>query len=604
MRLLPALPAAVVVALAAPGLTLGGSALAAPPSAPAASAPATSAPMAPTQMRLSPTEFSFAVALPIDRRRMQQAARAISTPGNPRFRQFLTLEDAAARFGATPAAQRRLTNWAERRGMTVAFDATGLTARVTGSIARWESLYGAEAYAAPGDPAPHVTSYYFADADGTLIATVPASLTGFVRAMIPVYNHVHATASAQVTPPVNKGTPFGPGAECLDDSLIDYTYSPSQLHVPYGTAALHAQGLRGRGTDLAIVALGQSYNPGLAEIAAECFDYRAPEVSVTGGFGMPDAPLPGGVDAIESNLDLQTTAAVLPAASSIGFVEAASGESFIGAIIDGFTTALVRLDPDVITLSYGLCDPLVREAGEWGWRGVADDVFTLGGIVGTSIFVASGDSGSSPCLHNGSDRSGQTSAYPASSPWVTAVGGTRIVLGENNIRVREVVWNDTTWNPASTGSGTGGPSSYAVPWYQASVSPRDVRVIPDVVAHASEVPGWPIVVTPAQYEALVQRPVPPGQDWGMAPVGGTSAASPFSAANVALLAARHGRLGFLNPWLYSVASGSAYDQAFFDVQMGTNQVAPPAGCCKATRGFDLATGLGAPEFAELNRLVR
>jgi len=381
------------------------------------------------------------------------------------------------------------------------------------------------------------------------------------------------------------------------------------LHTPYGTTALHAAGNRGRGANLAIVALGQSYAPGLAAKAAECFDYRAPRVSVTGAFGMPDRPVQteGSVAAeqsgAESNLDLQTTAAVLPAAARIGFVEAADGGSFVLALVDGFTAALARLAPDVITLSYGVCDPLLKASGDWPVRSMSDDVFAMAALVGTSVLVATGDSGSSPCLHNGLQTKGLQAAYPASSPWVTAVGGTRIILGKDNARVDELAWNDNQWNPGSINAGSGGPTSYAAPWYQAALTAKNRRIVPDLAAHASEYPGWPVALTPVQYEAVVGIALPPGATWGMAPVGGTSASTPFTAANVALIAARHGRLGLLNPWLYSIGGSAAYREAFYDIVRGNNQVSPPAACCRAERGFDAATGLGAPAFDVLARLV-
>lgn len=559
------------------------------------------------QVRAAPSHLTFTVALPYDREELRRAVRQISTPGRQRFREFLALEDAAEQFGATRQSRRNLTAWARDAGMTVTFDATGLTARLRGPVATWEALYGSSVQSMPGSPAPMTTSYFFASGDA-LTSQIPASLATLVTAIIPVENVVTTASSARLDPPINKGTPFGPGADCLTGTIAgkpftEVSYSPSQLHVPYGTTALHEQGLEGQGTKLAIVAIGQSFAPGVAEAAAECFDYRAPTVPVTGAYGMPDAPLETeGFAGIESNLDVQASAAVLPSAERIDFVEAAAGPSFIGALVDGFTAALTEVNPDVITLSYGLCDPALKMAGEWGWRPMTDDIFAMAGIVGTSILIASGDSGSSACLHNGIPRPGQTSAYPASSPWVTAVGGSRVVLGANNKRTKEVVWNDTTWDVDSDGAGTGGPTTYSAPWYQAAVSSKDRRIIPDIVAHASGFPGWPVAMTAAQYEDFFG--VAPAGDWGMGPVGGTSAATPFSAANFALIASEQGRLGFLNPWLYSLASGAAYDKAFYDITIGTNQVAPPAGCCKATRGFDLASGLGAPAFDALAQRVR
>lgn len=578
---------------------------------PAQVAPAVESPGASRSVPL-PATLTFTVGLNYDRESLHAAARRISTPGSGSYRAFMSLSDAAVRFGATPEQRDALRSWAKQRGMSVTFDATGLTARVTGSPTAWSKVYASQQILAePGGPAPRLTSFYVGSEEA-MDGRVPPSLRGIVRGVIPVSNVLGPAPRAAFDPPINNGSPFGPGASCMPAEIggIPFdrlSYSPSQLHKPYGTSRLHAEGQRGQGSRVAIVALGQSYAPGVAEAAAKCFGYRAPKVKTVGGPGMPDAPvMTEGYAGIESNLDLQTVAAVLPAASRIHFVEAASGVSWNLAIIDGFTTAYERVDPDVITLSYGLCTPQMREMGDGKLRWMSDDVLALGAILGTSILVAAGDSGSSACLHTGGTQAGLTAGYPAASPWVTAVGGTRIVLGKGNKRVNELVWNDLQWNPAAgsqAGAGSGGPTPYRVPWYQARVSSHDRRVVPDVVAHASGFPGWPVAMTPEQFEDFFKIEVPPQFEWVMGPVGGTSAATPFTAANVALLAAKHGRLGMLNPWLYDIAAGGEYSKAFFDVTKGNNLVAPQAACCKATRGFDMASGIGAPEFNVLDGLV-
>ena len=78
--------------------------------------------------------------------------------------------------------------------------------------------------------------------------------------------------------------------------------------------------------------------------------------------------------------------------------------------------------------------------------------------------------------------------------------------------------------------------------------------------------------------------------------GGTSGATPFLGANLAAMSAhQRGRgfpsIGFANAWLYSAAAGTK--PAFFDITSGTNGV-QLVGCCSAYRGYDMASGLGAP----------
>lgn len=561
----------------------------------------------------SDSPVTLTVVLPYHRPALHAAVRAVSTPGSPSFRQFPSLAEAAARHGASQQSRARLEAWAADHGMTrVRFDATGLTARVTGPARAWTKVYGQDFVATPGVPAPNVTSYVILAPGGkTIAAPLPKALRGVAQAVLPVYNVVKDSASTRSGIPENEGSPTGPGMECITpapsgQSMAPLTYAPRQLHKAYGTTALHRDGLQGKGARLAILGYGQSFNPGLLAKAADCFEFTAPRVKVTGGTGMPDSPIPGsGAGSAESNLDVQTVAAVLPGASRIDFVEVAAGGSLVAPFIDGITTALDKVNPDVITVSYGFCVPLVKSTGDWAYTPYVDDAFAMAALVGTSVLIAAGDSGSSGCLHNDQWPTANLKAsWPAASPWVTAVGGTRIVLGKGNTRVDEVVWNDTTWNPQSVGAGSGGPTPFGRPWYQASVTTSDRRVIPDVSAHASGVPGWPVALTPVQFAAINGYDLPPGATWGMAPVGGTSAATPFTAANVALIASRHGRLGLLNPWLYSLAEGGDYRTAFYDVREGTNQVNAMPACCRAVKGYDAATGLGSPNFDAWLRLAR
>lgn len=53
-----------------------------------------------------------------------------------------------------------------------------------------------------------------------------------------------------------------------------------------------------------------------------------------------------------------------------------------------------------------------------------------------------GDSGSTTCPKS---ARGTSMSYPAVSPYVTAVGGTRLALGAGNARAGESVWNDTPY---------------------------------------------------------------------------------------------------------------------------------------------------------------
>ena len=70
------------------------------------------------------------------------------------------------------------------------------------------------------------------------------------------------------------------------------------------------------------------------------------------------------------------------------------------------------------------------------------------------MLASSGDDGSSACLTpDGRPLPGLAVSYPASSPFVTGVGGTNFALDANNHIVSEEVWNDSPLVNASGGGG-------------------------------------------------------------------------------------------------------------------------------------------------------
>ena len=120
---------------------------------------------------------------------------------------------------------------------------------------------------------------------------------------------------------------------------------------------------------------------------------------------------------------------------------------------------------------------------------------------------AAGDSGSTTC---GTSTPGTTLSYPAVSPFVTAVGGTRLALGAGNTRVSEVVWNDSKYGVQAAGGG-GLSRKQPRPAYQDGFNPQNHRAVPDISALADIVPGWPDVIS-----SKLQT------------VGGTSGATPLA----------------------------------------------------------------------------
>jgi subtilase family serine protease len=343
-----------------------------------------------------------------------------------------------------------------------------------------------------------------------------------------------------------------------------------------------------------VISQGGGFSDADLKDAAVCFGYRAPDVDLVLGDGIP-SPIVS--DSAETHLDLQTVSGVLRDATRIRLVQTVNDND---SMVDAYARALRAntagtLSPDVISLSYGACE-VADTRGNSPLRSALEALFRMAALVGTSVVASTGDQGSSVCQIAdpqglGLDPMG-TISYPASSPFMTAVGGTRLVLNADNTRADEVVWNDQPYGVP--GAGTGGASRlFAQPWYQSGVTGSLARTVPDLSALAAIQPGWPVVY-----------------GGGLIRVGGTSGATPFVGANLAMIAGQQRRagepsLGFVNPWLYLVQA--RHPSAFFDVTSGDNQIAVrvPGGllnfpaCCEAAPGYDMASGLGAPNIARL-----
>jgi subtilase family serine protease len=534
-------------------------------------------------------EVTFYLSLPSSRAGLGEAAAKVATPGSPDYRHFSSLDQAARQFGAADAQINSVAKSVKSLGLQFAADPTRLFGRVTGSTQQWQAALGTALSRQGATAASPFITY-------TLPRQTPAALEpSGARVLLPetqVYDptaegsrppsgsrptpspvDTSATATKAAEPwPFDTGTPLA--ANCSAPVLQQHrVYTAQQVQSAYGIGTLRS---RASGTPvITALDLGGGWLPHDLELAGQCFGYAPPDVTQTQGDGVAAAI--ANADG-ETSLDLQTAAAVAPGAQ-LRLVQ-----STRAGLLDAFSRAVgdPRGLPDVISLSYGGC-ALAENRGAPGYTAVIDAVLATAALTGVSSFVAAGDSGSTTC---GTSVSGTTLSYPAVSPFVTAVGGTRLTLGVGNTRVSETVWNDSAFGEKRAGGG-GLTRRQPRPGYQDGVNARPHRAVPDVSALADIVPGWPVVIN-----STLQT------------VGGTSGAAPFVAAATALVAAterKAGRppVGLANGWLYKAASQPS---AFFDVTQGSNDLAG-VGCCQATAGYDLASGLGVPNWATLPALL-
>jgi subtilase family serine protease len=533
-------------------------------------------------------EVTFYLSLPASTAGLDQTAAKVAMPGTPTYRRFASLATAASRFGATDAQIDAIAGSVQSLGLQFTADPTRLFARVTGSAKQWQAALGTPLAQQAATASNPFTSY-------GLPAKTPAALqpqgTVLLLRSVQVYDPgaegrqpspgsglvAGARTAATTRPatgsepwPLNTGTPFT--ADCSASALLlGEVYTERQVQTAYGVGTLQA---RASGTPvITILDLGGGWLTSDLKQAGQCFGYSPPKVDQIQGDGVATAI--NNADP-ETSLDLQTAAAVAPGAQ-FRLVQATPGG---GGILDGFSRALGDPGgvPDVTSLSYGGC-AVAENTASPAFTSVIDAVLAMSALSGVSSFVAAGDSGSTAC---GPGAGGTTLSYPAVSPFVTAVGGTRLTLGKANVRVSETAWNDSAYGESAAGGGALSRREPR-PAYQDGFVPQNHRAVPDVSALAEIVPGWPDVL-----DGTVQA------------VGGTSGSTPFIAAATALVdgsqrAAGRPRIGLANGWLYQ---GAAHPGAFFDITTGNNDLGG-VGCCQATVGYDLASGLGVPNWAVL-----
>jgi subtilase family serine protease len=532
-------------------------------------------------------EITFYLSLPSSTTGLELAATGAATPRSSNYRHFVSLGDAARRFGATNAEISAIDKSIQSTGLRFSADPTRLFGRVSGSAAEWRAALGMGLPKQAATSSNPFITYGLPlripralQPPGTVLLQTPAQVhdpsadghrpTSGARPTLSAAAHALAAQTGTALPwPLNTGTPLG--AHCASPLLQEgLVYTEEQIQTAYGIAGLrsHASGT----PIITVLDLGGGWRPDDLKLAAQCFGYRPPTVAQTQGDGVPTA-IANADD--ETSLDLQTVAAVAPKAE-LRLVQSTS----IG-LLDAYSRALddPRGVPDVISLSYGGC-AFADNRGLHSFTSVVDALLAMAALTGVSSFVAAGDEGSTTC---GPSVLGTSLSYPAVSPFVTSVGGTRLTLGPRNIRVSEVVWNDSAYGSDAAG---GGAISRIEPRprYQDGFNRYPHRAVPDVSALADEVPGWPVVV-----------------DSRLQTLGGTSGSTPLVAAATALVDAsqRHAglpRIGLANGWFYWAASKKS--SAFYNVTQGTNDLAG-VGCCQASGGYNLASGLGVPNWTVL-----
>lgn len=245
-------------------------------------------------------------------------------------------------------------------------------------------------------------------------------------------------------------------------------------------------------------------------------------------------------------------------------------------------------DPSVISISWGWDENQAFNNSGIVWSPSAIEhcnaSFLAAAHLGITTCVSTGDDGSEAQMRDGLAHVN----FPATSPYVLAVGGTTLHVRKNTKGATQVT--ETVWNDGSGGGGTGGGVSdiTPVPPWQSGKVPTSInpghfagRAIPDVAANADPATGY-LTMSGGKMQV----------------VGGTSASAPLWASLITRINAITGhRSGNFNALLYS---NFGPKEVLRDITVGNNDTEGLLhGQFPAGPGWDACTGWGAPNGAKL-----
>jgi subtilase family serine protease len=564
---------------------------------------------------------------------VEALAQAISNPASSGYKAYLTPQQFRQQFAPSQAQVTAVQSWLRSQGFAVEYtpqnnhyvSAEGTVAQAAAAFATSFGLYSIQGLtlrspsadvSIPNALAGIVSGVVGLDDSAQLLHTNHTTgdappAPAFVSAQ-PCSNYWGEKQAVGFTNPYGAGTlPFAPCG-----------YTPQQIKGAYG---LGSTGLDGSGQTVVIIDAYASptivqdvnqwsINRGLPTLHGGQFT----QVVAPGTFRHPERGLkqdPQGWYG-EETLDVEAVHGMAPGATIV-FVGAPNNFQDLDAALNHVVD---RRLGQIVSNSYGFDTEVLPP----GFIQPYEDTILQGVIEGIGIYFASGDN-SDESLVEGYI----TTDFPASSPFVTAVGGTTLAVGSSNDYLFETgwgtftsSWTGTAWTPTPPGSwlyGAGGGVSrvFAEPSYQQGIVPTSVfaaqgrtgRAVPDVAANADPNAGYLIGETQTFPDGTVK--------YSEYRIGGTSLACPLIAGIMALADQSAGAPhGFANPVFYQNAG------AFTDVVSPASTVAvvrtnyvnnvdASGGLTYRLRtanqtlslrtapGYDDVTGLGSPTAAIL-----
>lgn len=533
----------------------------------------------------------------------QQLALSVSTPGSANYGKFLTPAQFRAQFAPSTADVNAVKKWLAGQGFKVTgvpanqkyVEATGTAAQAANAFSTSFAEYSVNGQQVRSNTSP---------------LSIPSDL-GNVEAVVGLDESQTLAVSDKVTPgppvfhnaqpcsaywgektPQNTATPDGTKLPSDAPPFAPCGYAGAQMQSVYGMSDAIKAGNDGSGVTVAVI---DAYASPTIESDVETYSARHGLPSIQGHFrqivpaGIYNKPISGQKQdpqgwAGEESLDIEAVHTMAPGADIV-YVGAPNNFRDLDAIMNRVVDEHLA---DIVTNSYGYGG----EALPPGTIKPSLDTQIQAAAEGMTLLYSSGD--------NGDETDGVTGAtptpdWPASSPLVTAVGGTALGIGADGKRVFELGWESGTSTlkngvfPTPTylyGSGGGTSRLFAQPSYQQGVVPSAIaqtyggspmRAVPDVSALGDPNTGLLIGET---------QTMPDGsQAYDEYRIGGTSLSSPLYAGMMALAAQRAGHsFGLANPVLYAARTSSV------DITKADRATYPGTVRVNYVNGVDAANG--------------
>jgi len=464
-------------------------------------------------------------------------------PPSPLYHRWLTPQEFTDRFAPTQNDYDATIEWLHQQNFSI----TGtwpnrLLVNARASVAKVDKAFGTS-----------ITHY---DHDGKKVFA-PSNNPSIPTSLAHIVTSIGGLDDLSILRPHLSNKPH---ASTKPNLILGSTtlFGPKDLHVAHNFSPLFNLGLNGTGQKIAI---------------ATAFTYKISDINKFESVsGLPVSPssrfqnfFPTGRTAQlnqETTLDVEWASSMAPG-STIQVVSAKS------AALSNFTTVYNYIvtnlsNTHTVSTSWGLCETLMPAAV----MTTNHAIFSQGAAQGQSWFAASGDNGSQDC---GTSSTLPAVDFPASSPSITAVGGTNLTVAVDTANNTIGYGSETAWS----GAGGGKSNAFSKPYYQATSTPPDgKRSVPDVALEAGPTPGNLMVYNGKYYR-----------------IWGTSVAAPQWAGLFAIANQKVGGagLGIANPRIYTLGTLA---NGYHDVTSGCNSTSTTPGFC-ASVGYDQVTGWGS-----------